>query len=589
MPSPFVALFVSLIQIAGGGNFSVPAQASQVKAPASASSQKDKCALSGRVTNRQTGEPLKKATLNLMLRNNATNGAYANTGYTDTSEPDGSFKFEGIEPGEYSLFGQRSGYVQTQYGSKSGFVSGTVISLQPGQKLTDLKMQLIPQVTISGVVLDEEGDPVPGIAVEALARFWGPGKRAYIPLGQATTDDTGAYRISNLMPGKYYVAAKNAREQMMGMRETPAIPGKTDVRPVRTFYPSSLERSGASPVELKAGDGLRGIDIRMRSVETFHIRGKVAGDFGPSEGQPMMLLLTPHSEEGSPFEFVSGVVDKDHTFDIGRVTPGTYQLSLMNFDGAAQKFARQIVTVGSADLNDVVLSIQSTFKIHGSVELQGNTSANSKDKGLEGLEVTLGPADLSNGIFNTNAQATTKSDGTFALDNVAPGKMRVYVTNEPAGFYLTSIRFGHQETLGKILDLTQAAGGDLHVTLHSGAAEVSGTVKTRGDDAAATASTASILLIPEDLTLNGGSVHTTNTNQNGAFKEGGLSPGRYYVLAYEAEGYQDFDDPTLLKQLVGKGTKVDVKENDKQQVQLTLLAAEELQQALAASEVGNYQ
>ena len=96
------------------------------------------------------------------------------------------------------------------------------------------------------------------------------------------------------------------------------------------------------------------------------------------------------------------------------------------------------------------------------------------------------------------------------------------------------------------------------------------------------ATSASVLLIPEDLTLNGGSVHTAGTNQNGSFTAKDLEPGRYYAVAYEPEEYRNFSDPAILKQLVDKGTKVEVKENDKQQLQLNLLAPDELQKAVAA-------
>jgi hypothetical protein len=66
-----------------------------------------------------------------------------------------------------------------------------------------------------------------------------------------------------------------------------------------------------------------------------------------------------------------------------------------------------------------------------------------------------------------------------------------------------------------------------------------------------------------------------------------LAPGRYYAVAYEAEDYQNFDDPAILKQLVGKGTNVEVKENDKQQIQLTLVPAEDLRAALTAAGIVN--
>jgi hypothetical protein len=591
------SLCAGLLQImVFGASQSVSAGPTQLQPPAGNSTAKDKCTVSGQVSNMQTGEPLKKANLHFSRHNNARNadGAFQSTGYSGVSGPDGSFKFEGVEPGEYSLIGEKPGYLQTQYGSKNGLRAGTTLNLQPGQQLTDLKLQLIPQAIISGKVIDDDGDPVSGASVQAVGRFPGMGsKLRYFPVGQGSTDDTGTYRIANLRPGKYYVAAQSMRQQMMGMREAPATPGTPDIRPVRTFYPSSLDRASASQVDLKPGEEMPGVEIRMRSVETFHIRGKLTGDLTESNGQPAMLMLMPEGGDGSPFMFGgAGLVAKDHTFEFAGVAPGAYVIAMGNFNGQ-QRFARQTVEVGNGDVNDVMLTTQPTFTLRGSIELQGALAGSAKDKGLESIQVMLIPDDESGVMFNSS-QAMTKADGTFTMEKVAPGKVRVHVMNEPEGSYLKSIRFGQAETLGKTLDLTQASGGEIHVVLRSGAAEVGGTVQTKQEDASAgsgsalaPASSASVLLIPEDLTLNGGSVHTAGTNQHGVFTAKGLAPGRYYAVAYEAEDYQNFDDPAILKQLVGKGTNVEVKENDKQQIQLTLVPAEDLRAALTAAGIVN--
>ena len=68
-----------------------------------------------------------------------------------------SFQFEGTEPGEYSLSGERSGYLRTEYESKSGYGGGTKLTLTAGQHLTKLTLALIPQGVISGRVVDPDG------------------------------------------------------------------------------------------------------------------------------------------------------------------------------------------------------------------------------------------------------------------------------------------------------------------------------------------------------------------------------------------------------------------------------------------------
>jgi hypothetical protein len=79
-----------------------------------------------------------------------------------------------------------------------------------------------------------------------------------------------------------------------------------------------------------------------------------------------------------------------------------------------------------------------------------------------------------------------------------------------------------------------------------------------------------VVLISEDLTPKGGTVHTAVTNQNGAFTVTGVEPGIYYAAAYETDEYQTLADPAVLKLLADKGTKVELKENDRRRLQLTL-------------------
>lgn len=460
---------------------------------------------------------------------------------------------------------------------------GTTLTLSPGQKMTEIKLQLVPQATITGRVLDEDGDPIGGISVQAVGRMWGlSGKARYIPTGHATTDDTGAYRIASLSPGKYYVMADDSRQQRMaGLNEKPATPGKPILHTVRTFYPSSMDLTGASKVDLKAGQEQPGADIRMRTAETFHIRGKVVGELSDNPNQPAMLLLMPHNDSVAITMFNGfAQIHKDHTFDIGNVTPGTYTISMPAFTGQKQT-AHQLVEVGSGDVNDVVIMPQPAFSLHGQVELQGAPSADAKEKGLEGIYVNLREDEADAIPFGGGGQGTTKSDGTFVIENLSAGKMRASVFNQPEGAYVASIRLGNQELLGKPGDITGA--GELRVLLHTGAAEVSGTVTAKKGDSVVPVSSASVLLIPEDFTRNGGALHTANTNQSGTFTEKGLTPGVYYALAYELEERRNMQDPTLLKLLADKATKVEVKENDKQQVQLTLMPAEDLQATLAAA------
>jgi hypothetical protein len=449
-------------------------------------------------------------------------------------------------------------------------------------------MQLVAQATVTGRVLDEDGDPVAGVSVEAVGRMWtSSGTVRYFPQGNAQTDETGAYRMANLAPGKYFVVAQPNRGARFAMNEKPAEPGKPQVKQISTFYPSSLDKTGASSVDLKAGQELPGVDIRMRSVEVFHVRGKVAADFTANNGGPLILFLMSRDADMVRMFDDMAMVAQDHSFDIGNVAPGQYWLSSPNSKGAS----RQPVDVGSADVNGLAMTTQPEIVIHGSLEVAGAPAATAKDKSLEGIRVSLQPDD--DAIMFNRSIASTKSDGSFTLNNVAPGKFRVLVMNQPDGAYVKSMRFGNQDVPDTLLDLTQSTGGDLHISLHSGAPEVSGTVLKKQDSASGGSSTvpatsASVLFIPEDVTGNSRGVRMATIDQNGAFTEKSLTPGVFYAVAYEPNDESvTIQAPPVLKQLMARGVKFEIKENDKQQIQLTLISQDELQAAIAASGVDN--
>ncbi len=81
---------------------------------------KDKCRLEGRVTSLSTGEAVRKATLRLRMAQSGGVG-YAGSGpmdmsnYTSTSDTEGKFLFEDVEPGRYTLSAERAGFVRQIY------------------------------------------------------------------------------------------------------------------------------------------------------------------------------------------------------------------------------------------------------------------------------------------------------------------------------------------------------------------------------------------------------------------------------------------------------------------------------------------
>jgi len=564
------------------------ALAAQTTPPAAGSPPDQKCSIEGKVTNSQTSELVKKATVHLYK--NTKDGYYGPgstaQGFAATSQNDGTFRFEGVEPGEYRLSGERSGYINTQYGSKAGFGVGTALVLQPGQHLADINLALTPQGVVSGKVLDDDGDPMGQVSVRLLSRNWMRGKERYFPTGQNATNEQGEFRISNLSPGRYYLmATKDTYMAMAG--EEAATPGKPDVRPVRTYYPSALDRLGASAIEVKAGQELSGMDIRMRTSPTYHVRGKISGSL-PDTGRDLTRLNLAPEDDSDIFSFgpVSNIA-KDNSFNLPGIAPGSYVLSVVSLN-PFRILARQPVAVENADLKDVVVNLLPPATIKGQIRMEGTRPPTAVAPDLQSIQVNLQESDS----FMVNGMAKIKADGSFSLEDLSPAKYISYVSRAPEGTYLKSMRFGQQDVLGKEIDLTSGAGGELELSFSYGVATVSGTLQLPEPDPSSASSdqapkkpasppSAQLVLVPDVLRADGSGILYASPDQNGAFAFRSVSPGHYRGYALENANFASLSNPQVLQALESKGTEVEVKENDKKDIQLKIIPSDDLRQILA--------
>jgi hypothetical protein len=519
-----------------------------------------KCIVAGRVTNLFTGEPLRKVNVHLSQVSRQANAKAQ--GYGGLSDAQGYFRFEGISAGQYSLRGDRPGFLMTLYGAKGPGQSGTFITLQAGQEMTDLSFGLIPQAVITGRVLDEDGDPVSGVQVEGLKQSWSRGKLRFMQQGGGSTNDLGEFRLGSLAPGKYFVVV-----QIFGMpveNEAPAIPGAPQLHQVRTFFPDSTILDTASQITVAAGQTASGTDIHLQRVRTFHVRGKVAG----GAGDRFILSLLPKDQSMLMFGAQASAA-KDHTFDISGVAPGTYTLMGVDIQkGRASPVARQPIEVGAADLNDVILSIVPSGTLRGHVLVEGDGPAAPDFHPQLFLVSEEGAMGMS--------QVKFADDGTFSIENIGPGKYYPQINNAPDGAYLKSVRWGQQELLGKELDFSNGASGDLEIVFRYGAAQVGGIVQIQQDANKTTPPDFTIVLVPDVLNADGSGVDFSRVDQNGAFSFKGVTPGRYLAYALEQIDNNQLQNPDVLKQLASKGVEVEVKEKDNKQIQLTPIPADDL-------------
>lgn len=529
-----------------------------------------KCTLSGHVTGGGTGQPLSKATVQLQ-------GGSAHS-YTALSNPDGSFQFLNVEPGSYRLWANHDSFLFTSYGARKGQRgAGSVLNLKAGQQLTDLNIELTPQAVVAGKLVDEDGDPATADGIQLLAQTWMDGKLTYQIRSNAQPDDRGQFRASGLFPGKYVVAAEVRPRQANEIQSG----GKPPFGPVTTYYPAATSIQDATPIELRSGQELDGIEIRMRSLQTFHIRGKVAGTLpqGTDRGQ-LQVVLAP---ESASYVFFGGGsnISKTGSFDIAGVGPGSYELTIVAPNSGPYGIATAPVTVGSTDVNGVTLNIVPPGTLRGRVSVEGTPPSGSDQWNASNIRLFLTLTNTGN-RFGPQPQASAGADGTFAIDDVNAGIFKLRVSGNPATTYLKSVLLNAQDVTGKMLDLSQGGSGELELVFRYGAAEVSGTVQfPESSTPAQSGPSATVILLRDDASSSGSDMKFAESDQNSAFHMKGVSPGVYHAYAFEEMNTGLLQNPVMLKAISDKGVEIEVKENDTKQVQLSVISADDVRQLLA--------
>ena len=527
------------------------------RAPQSPAEQpkEDKCSIEGRVTNAVTGEALRRVALSLT-------GPGRVTAETDEA---GRFAFQGLNPGSYSLTADRAAYARQTYGARGSSTTGTPLVLVAGQQMKDILFKLAPAALISGRVLDEDGEPPPTNTVAmAFQSSYQRGVRQWLPVGEAMVNDLGEFRIPSLAAGNYLVAAINA-QSVVSTGTSAQQPGdKPEREYVLTFFPSATDAANATPIQVTAGAEAAGTVVRLQKVNTVRIRGKVAG---AGEGKMAMMRLSPKGVTSPALALLQGkmvvVQQKDGSFEIKGVAPGSYLLSgmLMDTQARTQLSASLLLQVGDRHIDGLVLQPAAAPELAGSVVVADKAAAK-----LSSVQVALEAKEY---LGLSAPSATAGDDGKFTLKDVLPNKYWMQARNLPEGAYVKSMRYGDQEVSDDSIDLSGGVAGTLQVTLSMAGAQVDGVVQGADDKPV---SGATVVLVPDSRRYS--LFKEARTGDNGSYSFKGVPPGDYKILAWADIESGAYQDPDFLKRYESKAEKLSLKESDRKTLSLKAIPAE---------------
>lgn len=505
-----------------------------------------KCRLEGQVLNSLTGQPVRKVNL-VMLP--FRGGAGRNTG--SVTDAEGRFEIAGIEPGSYRLIARRDGFVIHEYGAKGPGKPPETLTLGPGDEKRGLVIRLTPFGAIAGRILDQDGDPIQMLQVNAMVYGYTSSGRRLMLKSSTTTNDLGEYRMFGLDPGRYYVMVRpNAVRGLGGDR------ADDEGSYIASYYPGTADANGAALLDLTGGQQLRGIDMTLRKTRAARIRGRVIKAAGMSSVTIGLISVTAGG--GSSSDSV-GLHDPDGKFEFHGIPPGSEILFATGNVGDKQYMARLPIEVGSTDIEGLELRPLPPAELRGRVRIEGRPDFNVAQLQLV-LDTAMGERTFASPVG---------ADGTFLLTGMVPDIYHFSVINSQ-DLYLKAIRWGDGDITDHGLDLTgMPASASLEVILSANAGQIDGSVENEKSEPA---SSVMVTLLPVGPRRMKPFFKVAVTNARGQFLIRGVAPGRYKVFAWdEVNPDAVLYDPEFMQPFDSMGKNIEISEQGKETVQLKLI------------------
>jgi len=451
----------------------------------------------------------------------------------------GNFTLRDIEPGAYQLSSQRDGYLTTTAFRRGNARMPPRFTLSRGETVTDLTFRLRPWSVISGKIRFEDGDPAVGVPVELYRQYHLRGRRGFTRVAATATNDRGEYRVHGLAPGAYFVAVDYEGDQTgPGVEDQPRVDLNGREVPVpsytTTFFPNTFKLSEASPIRLREGDDLTGIDIYMRPVERVKLAGRITDGIsgGALTAAAVTMERLDSGNTGTLPVPINLTFDRQERFHIPNVAPGTYQLWVDSSVENKRLLGRSTLLVTNSNIEDLELVVLPARPWQGEV-----VAANGADPLPRGFvpRVVLEPRSERGAVV---VPSLPKVVEPFDLTLAPSETYDVFVNNLPENFYISEVRAGGTDVRAAGLSTTMASNLPFQIVLESRGGRIIGAVSATGNSFSDQPwSGATVALIPDPPRDRLQHYRETFADQYGGFRIDGIAPGRYTLTAW-------FDDPT---------------------------------------------
>src|SRR5262245_60514174 len=452
--------------------------------------------ISGRVLAADNGRPVRRARV-------FVTAAELPGGRAAMTDDQGVYEINELPGGRYTVTVSKSGFVSLAYGQRRPLQAGTPLQLVDNQQLKGVDFRLPRGSVIAGTILDEVGDPMPGVMVRVMRYQYIQGDRRLMPAGGGQTDDKGQFRVWGLMPGEYYVNAL-ARNFNFGNFQGrggfaspggpaglgPGAPGggrgfggrggfatpgddEEQLAYAPTYYPGVAAIAEAKPITVGLSQEVLDINFGMQLVRAARITGYVTNPDGtPTTSGNVNLITDGTIARGQVGANFGSRIDWDGGFTIANVPPGRYVLRARGTDTEVPQFAAQPVTVNGQDVDDVTVILVPGARLTGNVSfLPGASPAPA----ITSVRITAPATDQDS--FGPQQNARVEKDGRFTLEGVAAGNHLIRPNGNMRGWMLKSVTIDGRDVTDTPIPLRSGqAVSDVSIVFTDKVSEISGTI-----------------------------------------------------------------------------------------------------------------
>lgn len=324
----------------------------------------------------------------------------------DTTDSNGDYIIESLPAGSYRVRtdANEKGFVNENYDNVIADDQATEVDVTILNNTPDINFMLELGGTISGVIVDENDQPVEGIRVQAFdfsEGFW---------LSDGITDINGNYTIPGIPSGDYKVYADTSGTDFVG-----------------EVYDNVFDWDLATAVNVVAQNDSAGIDFVLE------LGGTISGVIFDESNQPVDGVKVQAFDFTEGFWLGDGITDINGSYTIPSVPLGDYKVfadasgtdfvskvydNVFDWDLAT---AVNVVALNDSAGIDFVLGLKGTIS---GIVLDGNNQP------ISGVRVEA--FDFGSGFWVSGGN--TDTNGIYTIENLQVGSYRVWANAEGTGF-----------------------------------------------------------------------------------------------------------------------------------------------------------